>query len=585
MSDFDTTDHLEPKKEILLRPKKDVVLPKDNKLISEFSEEVAKGLNHEHTLFLRPELNEVVEIIDAEGSESFSVIKPNRFITHIEKFMNPVVEVDTKYGKWYPKKSISGDLANTILQSSQFQERIPKIKKIYRFQIPLFFGRSLQFPNKGYDMRFKSWLSESAPKITEPNMSISESKEIIETIFKEFCFKGEQDKTHAIAHLLTPFLRGVFPRANIRVPLFIYEANRERAGKDYCAGIPQIIYDGHASEEPPISTGDNGNQNEELRKKIVSSLIAGKRGLHFANNKGYLNNSVLESLITTPFYTDRVLGKNELVTFSNELDLSLSANAGMTYTADIANRTRFIRLSLDIEDANKRTFENPNLHKWILDNREKILSALYSFVRDWVEKGKPKGSVAFASFPEWAETVGGIMENIGYKSPCEQDKEGFAVGGDVETQDMKRLFELCFEACPNEWVNNQKIKNIITNSEEDIFPYLDFEKKGDLTKFGIKINKYLGRIFSDIKLLIKDEKLKGSRREYKFVNLVNLVNLSTIREEKDNISKDSRENVLNVLNLHKEGLKCDSCGELTSNLIQGIPICLKCFEQVGEIFK
>ena len=42
MSDFDTTDHLEPKKEILLRPKKDVVLPKDNKLISEFSEEVAK---------------------------------------------------------------------------------------------------------------------------------------------------------------------------------------------------------------------------------------------------------------------------------------------------------------------------------------------------------------------------------------------------------------------------------------------------------------------------------------------------------------------------------------------------------------
>lgn len=590
-----TADNLEPKKEILLRQKQRVVIPRDNKLISEFAEEVARGLNHEQTLFLRPEIKEIVEIIDFDGNESFNIIKPNRFITHIEKFMNPVIELkNTDTGEYfYKKKSISGDLANTTLQSESFQSRIPLIKKIYRFQIPLFFGKTLQFPRQEYDPRFKSWLSPSAPKIKYPEMELKEAKEIIEFLLKEFPFKNPQDKIHAIAELLTPFLRGLFSKPNVRVPLFIAEANRERAGKDYFIGVGQTLYDGFSSEEPPISTGDKGgNQNEELRKKIVSCLIAGKRSLHFANNKGYLNNSVLESLITTPYYTDRVLGKNDLVTFSNELDLSLSANSGMTYTPDVANRTRFIRLFLDIEDANSRKFENPNLHAWVFENREKILSALFCFVREWVSKGKPKSSVPFSSFPEWADVCGGIMECVGYDSPCEPDKEGFAVGGDTETQDMKRLFEICFDACPNEWINKQKIKNILVNSDEEIFSYLDFDKNADQTKFGMKLNKYLGRVLSDIRLLIKDNNVKGNRREFKFtklVNPVNPVNLLTSELKKDikyNIEgqEGNRGNRGN-----KEDLKpCENFEECQNNSIKelnGVPLCADCYSKVSGVFK
>ena len=172
-----------------LRKRKEITLPRNNKLISHFAEEIAYCLNEKYTLFLRPELNEIVEIQNLDGNENFVRIKPNRFITHIEKFINPVLELRNSQTQeyFYKKKSISGDLANTILQSSQFQSKMPKIKKIYTFQIPILFSDTLQFPNEGYDIRFKSWLSKKAPKIKYPEMKLEEAKEIIEFIFKEFC--------------------------------------------------------------------------------------------------------------------------------------------------------------------------------------------------------------------------------------------------------------------------------------------------------------------------------------------------------------------------------------------------------------
>jgi len=83
----------------------------------------------------------------------------------------------------------------------------------------------------------------------------------------------------------------------------------------------------------------------------------------------------------------------------NELDFSLSGNSGIGFTPDFANRCRFVRLFLDIEDANSRWFENPDLHKWVLENRELIISAMYALVRNWIEKGKPKRFSCFFLIP------------------------------------------------------------------------------------------------------------------------------------------------------------------------------------------
>ncbi len=547
--------------ESIYNGKEHIQIPKEGRLISEFSSEIGNAMMKKNILFYRSELDEVVEITKDKEIESFSIVKPNKFITLIEDYIHPfnykLINNEDGSKTWEKKiKSISGDLANTTIQSSQLKNKLPKIERIFNFPIPIFCKetKKLTFPKEGYDERFNSWLPKNSPKIIKPEMKLEEAKNILlNNIFPEFCFKTEQDKINAIAGLLTPFLRGLYPNFTTRTPLFFYLANRERAGKDYCAGITAITYLGKELKDPAISTGEKGgNKNDEFRKKIFGLLQSGRNLIHSENNKGYLNNAVLEGLLTTSYFSDRVLGKNDIIDLPNELDFSMSGNIGISYTPDFANRCRFIRLFLDIEDPNKRTFDNTDLHGWVKSNRGLILSSLYSLIRNWFDNGKPESSLKFSSFPEWASICGGIMECAGFGNPCAQDIEILEIGGDVETNEIKQLFEICYNSNPNEFIKRNNIITILSNLNDELFNYLDFTKNSDLTKFGMKLNKYEGRIFSNIRLIIKDKKIKGLRREYKFIKIgVTPVTPMTL------LDTTSTKNILNSIERAKQGDKGD----------------------------
>jgi len=507
----------------LMGMKKRIELPNNGILISDFATSLANRIKKQDIFFYREDTRKIVEVGKIKQSNGeysyngFIDIEGNRFITLIEKYFIPWTTIYTKHGSMNINKSMTHSIASTVLVSDNFRDEMPIINRIFNVQIPIFIKDKniIEMPLRGYDKRFTSWLPYNAPVI-DMNISLEKAKEIIDNLFKEFCFKSEQDKINAIAGFITPYLRGLFSSFSVRTPVFIYEANRERAGKDYLAGLTGILYEGFALEEPPISTGDKmQNNSDELRKKILSSMMYGRKRLHFSNNKGYLNNAVFESITTAEKYSDRPLGRSEILTFHNELDFSLSGNIGMTLTPDLANRSRFIKLFLDIEDANSRVFENPDLHRWLKDNRSVVLSALYCLVRNWVITGMNNGSVPFASFPEWAKICGGIMEASGLGNPCIQNTDTTGIAVDEETTEMKSLFEVCYEKKQNEWIKKQEIVEII-KEEGDMFGYIDWNNKSDQTKFGIKIIKYVGRIFSNIKLIAKDTSNRPSRWVFKF---------------------------------------------------------------------
>lgn len=501
-----------------------VILPKEGKLISDFASELGYIFEDKEVIFFRPSSMEVVEITYLEENDDeylgFLNLKPERFITLSEKYLSPCVEKFDKEGKFigFKTKSMGGNISSIVLSSSQLQNKLPKINRIFHSPIPIIYNNQLTFPDEGYDERFKSFTPINSPKISE--MSLDESIAVLNKVFGEFCFQEELDKTNAIAGLLTPFIRGLLPSFSTRTPMFVYTANRERAGKDYCAGITGLVHEGYALEEPPISTGEKGgSSNEELRKKILSALLSGRKRLHFANNKGYINNSVLEGFLTSEQYSDRVLGKNNILNLPNEIDVSLSGNVGIGFTPDLINRARFVRLFLAIEDANLREFSTPNLHEWVRNNRSLILSALYSLVKNWFNMGCPNGSIPFTSFPDWARICGGIMECANLGNPCKTDKETLAVGGDVETMDMKLLFELVYSKYPNQWISKSQIKDIILENEDGLFSYLNLETRSDQIKLGIKISRFVGRYLSDILLKLKDSTVRTSRQEFMFTKI------------------------------------------------------------------
>ena len=499
-------------------------------LASQLAKNIADEYSDKKILFYKQETKNIVEVSKIKHDDEdksflgFSIIKPRRFITLSERYFIPYVDTvkTDRQGNVYTVESptsLTNEKSSIILESPQFQESMQVIKRIFTVQTPIVYDDKLTFPNEEYDDRFYSWLPKDSPKISNMNMPLKEAKEIIFKIFREFCFETKQDYINAISALLTPFLQGLFKTGfSTRTPIYCYEANRERSGKDYLAGVTGILYEGHALEEPPISNGEyrSSGSNDELKKKLLAAMISGRRRLHFSNNKGHMNNSVFESIATATKFSDRLLGKNEIVTLDNELSFSFSGNLGITLTPDLSNRTLFVNLFLDIEDANKRRFENPNLHGWVLDNRNDILSALYSLVRNWFEKGCPDGSVPFTSFPEWARVCGGIMECAGYNSPCRKSVQNAGISIDRDTDEMKELFEICHKYSPDVWLNKDEIRAIICNPGENIMSYIDWSSRSAQIKFGIKLNKFVGRILSDIRLIVENKSVRSARWRYKF---------------------------------------------------------------------
>lgn len=510
-----------------LKPK--ILLPHTGKLISQFIKDITPILIENRKIYYRPEEDTIITIKKENNTTTFQPLQALDLITYLEEIIEPGIMIPDQRLKIpvFKSKSIGIELAKIILASTELKNNLPKIRIIYNVPQPILKDGKLIFPRRGYDLELESYQPEESP-IIKTDMQLEEAKKIINSIYDEFCFKSSQDKVNAIAGLLTPYIRGLYSRATVRTPVFFYDANRERAGKDYCASITSLVHYGEAIDQTPISD-EKGVHDEEFRKKILSTFRLGKRRFHSSNNKGYINSAELESVTTNENFSDRVLGTNTVVNYKNNMEFSLSANSGITYTPDLANRSIFVHLFLELEDPNKRRFSNPDLHKWVLDNRESILSSLYCFVRVWYESGCKASEMPFTSFPEWAKICGGIMEACELGNPCETNDDTFNIGGDSETKDMKKLFELCFDKFKinpetTDWTLKKDIvqcfKSELNEDEgfKELFVWLDWFKSGTDKRFGKLFEKYVGRVFSDIKL-IRQENAKTERRTYKFVKV------------------------------------------------------------------
>jgi hypothetical protein len=162
-----------------------------------------------------------------------------------------------------------------------------------------------------------------------------------------------------------------------RAPAWMFMANRPRAGKDYLNGVAQRLYYGYAFEDPAIAP----KNSEETEKRITTALAAGRRSIHNANQQGFLSDQAWIAAITSTMHRSRRLGSNDAaasVEYPNELELSMSANVGLQWREDVPDRCRFIRLAYFLEHANARTFSRPHLHEYVRQNRELLLSAIYS---------------------------------------------------------------------------------------------------------------------------------------------------------------------------------------------------------------
>jgi len=478
--------------------------------ISEIIKDVA-----EPRLFYRPRLNDIVEVreyYDKKTKQTFQAIIPTdskRVGMILDEIIEFYITIVGKFGQTEQQKSPTDNLIQHIMVSDSFTSALPILDRLLTFPLPFVVNGKLHLPCHGHDERFDTYTLKDCPIVTV--MEKDAALAIIDKILAGFCFENDRDKNMARAFIITPMARGFYPRMTCRTPVWLIKANRERSGKDYLAGVAGIIYEGQHRDSAPISTGHE-QDNQELRKTITSTLMLGGNRFHSANNRGRLDNAVLEQATTSEHITDRVLGKSALVNLDNTLEFSLSANVGLTYTADFFYRCRIINLFFSEEDANAREFPIPDLHGYVKEHRAEIVSAIYSLYYHWFNAGAPSGKTPFTSFPEWARVVGGVFDFCGLESPCVHI-EADNVGGDIETENMKQLFAYMADKHSGEPYAISGITAIIQRSEEEIFNHLDFSQRKDQTRFAILIRKFVGRILGGVKMTLRDPSQKRTVRQ------------------------------------------------------------------------
>jgi hypothetical protein len=514
-----------------------IVLPKLNRPESRFAQEVGRAIGPLNVLFRyhdqiveirnEPFIDELDKCNLAIGGLKFSVLSSTRARTWIEDYVMTGVNVKQKsYNGSQPAKSkfipktMPPTVSSGMVVSPQFARYLPIINRIIDVAIPIKMNDGTVItPDPGFNSKLGIYCDPDTPEIDD-KLSLDDAKKVLNSTLEGFSWKNNQSKVHAIARLLTPYGRGIMG-FRARPPLWYYNGNRPRAGKDYCAGIPQIVYLGHAFEDASL-----GDKSDEICKRITTAIVSGRRMMHFANCQGYIESAHFIQAITAGIWRTRALGSTAATAdleLPNEIDYSISANVGLTYREDMEPRMRKIELAFYDEHENSRHFSNTFLHNWVAENRALILSAIAKFFSHWIDEGMVPGKTPFTSFPEWASVVGGVMNACELGDPCLPHEDKDLVGGDLRTTAMRALFELMFELRPNLWTEKHEIYNVISaNQTEDerLNWFGEFEgiyKKKNTTKTGIAINSFDKRVLGDITLYIDSSDSNSRRHKVRFV--------------------------------------------------------------------
>jgi hypothetical protein len=280
---------------------------------------------------------------------------------------------------------------------------------IVRSDGSIFNTKGFDFKSGYYYMPPKDFDIPLIPEAPTKEDSIKAAEYIKEELFLDFPFVDEASKTNAIAALLTPIVR---PMIEGCTPLALIDKTTPGTGASLIVNIISIVATGKNAD----MTKDPGSE-EEWRKTLFSLLYEGKYIICFDNVDANLGSSTLSLVLTSSSIESRILGKSKTVNVPNRSVWMAKGNQ-LQVAGDIARRSYLIQMDAKMAEPwtrDTKGFKHPNLIAFTKQNRAKILEAIYTMIRAWVEAGKPCCNLSMGNFEEWINIVGGILEYAGLK--------------------------------------------------------------------------------------------------------------------------------------------------------------------------
>jgi hypothetical protein len=228
----------------------------------------------------------------------------------------------------------------------------------------------------------------------------------------DFPFEAAAHRAAWLAGLLTPLARFAFTGPS---PLFLVDSNVRGAGKGLLLDTISRIVTGQR-----FTIASYTHDEDELRKRITSLVLAGDRLVLFDNLDGRFGNAVLDAALTGTAWKDRILGVNRMAEAPLYMTWYATGN-NVVVAADTARRICHIRLESPEEWPEERSdFRRPNLLAWVGEHRAELLAAALTVLRAYVVAGLPDQQMpAWGSFEGWSQLVRGAVVWVELPDPAE----------------------------------------------------------------------------------------------------------------------------------------------------------------------
>ena len=355
-------------------------------------------------------LNGEIVYFDHEGARQ--EMTPRRFRSWISA--NGVItcrKFDKATGYAIPC-TMANDEAGVILDCEDFKRGVRLLKGVNLVRCPVVRQTGLlEALPWGYDAETQIYTVPGGLEY-DFELPLEVAKGRFHRLLKSFPITDERSLAVQVAGMLALFIRHLPGGAGLR-PGFLWYANKPGSGKSVLAKVCLYIVMGRAAVAKL-------KKDEDLDKEIEAFCRAAVPYIFLDNIRGGLNSTTIEQMLTSEESTGRAMGGHGTFDAKNTALLLATGNQ-IDLTDDIQRRFLVVDL-FEKGDPEARAFETPlndslmRSEKW----RVEMLEALWALVRHWHAEGMQRGSKSLASFEEYAETLGGIVEAAGYVSPFQK---------------------------------------------------------------------------------------------------------------------------------------------------------------------
>jgi hypothetical protein len=301
--------------------KKLIQLQGDDRLLSAVAAEYGTAMAVSEKVF---SLNDAVYYY---SKGKFRPLKAHGFRTFSEKYITGYRIKDGKI----VAHSLSREDASGILASEQFLQALPVLERVNSCRLPVY--RTGSTPPKiellppGYDKDSRIFTMPEGPQYAT-DMPVDVAVQVFRELFEEFVFtEPERALSVVVAETVGFYVAPMLPLGTLR-PGYVFVANAEGAGKTYgakCVATPTI---------GAIPTGVKAVSEEEIEKRITTTVREAGLVMLLDNIKGHLDSPALEALLSCEVWGSRQLGQNTSIIGPNLVTVIITGN-GLTVSPDV----------------------------------------------------------------------------------------------------------------------------------------------------------------------------------------------------------------------------------------------------------